>query len=225
MYFSHGATSLKRQAPNEPEGAPPTKRFKRESGHQETVNENKSSQEAFNRPPKESGITPEATHSSKPRTALEKLANRQAKVAKQVKPQAKTNEDREIAWLEYKLGIKGKSSIFEEDGLDGMLPKVVFWSVNDAAMLDLLDGLDDPVGGDSPSDLDGDTVTEDEDEGTSDPVDEDGNTADQYSEGEEWAGISKGGQEQEGGSGCSDSKVPTLVPLVDPSPVQTMSRS
>lgn len=87
-------------------------------------------------------------------------------------------------------------------------------------MLDLLDGLD---GGESPSDLGGDTVTE-EDEPTSDST-EGVNTVDEYSEGEGWAGISKGGQEQEGNSESSESKVPMLVPLVNPLPTQAMSRS
>lgn len=124
-YFSHGAISLKRRATNEPEGAPPKKRVKRESGHQETKNDNKSVQKAPNKPPKFLEMAPEATRSPKPRTALEKLASRHPKVPKLGKPQVEADEDQEIAWLEYKLGIKGKvskSSIFEEDGLHGMLP-------------------------------------------------------------------------------------------------------
>ena len=75
-----------------------------------------------------SEMTPEVVRSSKPRTALEKLASRQAKVAKPVNSQAETDEDREIDWLEHKLGIRGKASktkIFEEDGLDGVSPKVI----------------------------------------------------------------------------------------------------
>jgi hypothetical protein len=92
-------------------------------------------------------------------------------------------------------------------------------------MLDLLDGLDDLIGGEPPSDLGGGSITEDEGEGMSDPVEEEGSTDDGYSQDEEWAGISKGGQEQEGESGLSDNKSPRLVPLVDPSPARTMSRS
>jgi hypothetical protein len=112
---------------DEPEGAPPNKRVKRESSHQEAIKKDKGTQKASKKPPKQSEITPEAARTSKPRTALEKLASRQAKVAKPVKSQAETDEGREIAWLEYKLGIKGGSSrpkIFEEDGLDGMLPEL-----------------------------------------------------------------------------------------------------
>jgi hypothetical protein len=93
-------------------------------------------------------------------------------------------------------------------------------------MLDLLDGLSDLVGGSHPSDLGGDTATEDEDERMSDPVEEEDNTAGGYSQDEEWAGISKGGQEQEGESESerSGGKLPRLVPLVNPSPTRTMSR-
>ena len=73
-------------------------------------------------------MAPELARTSKPRTALERLANRQAKVVEPVQSQAETDEHQEIAWLEYKLGIKGKvfkSSIFKEDGLDGRAPKVI----------------------------------------------------------------------------------------------------
>lgn len=92
------------------------------------MNKNKGAQKASENPPKESEMAPKVARSSKPKTALERLASRQAKVVKSVQSQAETDEDREIAWLEYKLGIGGKapkSSIFEEDGLDGMLPKVM----------------------------------------------------------------------------------------------------
>jgi nucleolar MIF4G domain-containing protein 1 len=123
-YFSHGATSLKRRATNEPEGPPSKKRVKREAGHQETMNVIKSTQKASGKPAKESEMTPKAARSS--RTAFAKLASRQVKLAKSVQSQAETGEDQEIAWLEYKLGIKGnKSKIFEEDGLGGMVPKVM----------------------------------------------------------------------------------------------------
>ena len=125
-YFSHGAISLKRRAVKEPEGAPPKKRVKRESGHQETMKAIKSVQKASSKPAKESEMTPEAARPSKP--PLEKLATRQLKRAKSVNTQTRTDEDREIAWLEYKLGIKGKaprSKIFEEDGLGGMVLKVM----------------------------------------------------------------------------------------------------
>ena len=125
-YFSHGAVSLKRRAVKEPEGAPPMKRVKRESGHQEIMKAVKSVQKASSKPAKESEMTPEAARPSI--TALEKLASRQLKLAKSVNSQARTDEDREIAWLEYKLGIKGKApmlKIFEEDGLGGMVPKVM----------------------------------------------------------------------------------------------------
>lgn len=70
-------------------------------------------------------------------------------------------------------------------------------------MLDLLVGLDDLMGGEPASDLGGDTVTEDEDGRMSDP--EEDNTVDEYSQDEEWGGISKGGQEQESEPGRSDS--------------------
>jgi len=123
-YFSHGVTSLKRRATSELEGAPPKKRVKRESGHQETVNAINSAQKAPGKLAKESEMTPEPARSSK--TALEKLASRQVKLAESVKPPAEANEDREITWLEYKLGIKGEASrskVFEEDGLGGMIPK------------------------------------------------------------------------------------------------------
>lgn len=125
-YFSHGAISLKRRATNEPEGAPPKKRVKRESGHQETNNAIKSVQKAPRKPTKESKMIPESARLS--RTALEKPASRQVKLAKSAKSQAETDGDREIAWLEYKLGIKGKatrSKIFEEHGLGGMVTKVM----------------------------------------------------------------------------------------------------
>jgi len=92
-------------------------------------------------------------------------------------------------------------------------------------MLDLLDGLDglvDSVDSESPSDLDG---AEDEGEHTSGSVEEEDKTDDEYSEDGEWAGISKGGQEHEGGSEHSDSTVPKLVPLVNPLPAKAMSRS
>lgn len=79
------------------------------------------------------------------------------------------------------------------------------------------------MGGEPASDLGGDTVTEDEDEPISDP--EEDNTVDGYSQDEEWGGISKGGQEQESEPGRSDSKSPRPVPLIDPSPARTMSRS
>jgi len=91
-------------------------------------------------------------------------------------------------------------------------------------MLDLLDGLNDLADGKPSSDLDGDNVTEDEDKRLSDPVEEEDNTDDGYSQDEEWAGISKGGQEQEGTSERVDSDLPRLAQLVDPSPAQTMSR-
>ena len=225
-YFSHGAISLKRRATNEPEGGPPKKRVKRESGHKETMKAIKSVQVPSGKPAKESEMTPEAARPSK--TALEKLANRQLKLAKSVNSQARTDEDREIAWLEYKLGIKGntsKSKIFEEDGLGGMVPKCMSWPVNDAYMLDILDGLDDLMGGEPSSNPGEDTATENEAERMSDPVEEEDNTADGYSQDEEWAGISKGGQDQESESECSDSKTPRLVPLVDPSPARTMGGS
>ena len=90
-------------------------------------------------------------------------------------------------------------------------------------MLDILDGLDDLTGGESPSNPGGDT--EDEAERMSDPVEEEDNAADGYSHLKEWAGISKGGHEQESESECSDSKAPKLVPLVDSSPARTMSGS
>jgi len=90
-------------------------------------------------------------------------------------------------------------------------------------VLDFLDGLDDLMGGEPPSNPGGDTESEDEAERVSDPVEEGDDTADGYSRDEEWAGISKGGQEQE--SECSDSQMPKLVPLVDPSPARTMSES
>jgi hypothetical protein len=127
-YFSNanGATSLKRRATNEPEEAPPRKRVKREYGYQEVMGKDRCAQEDPKNPPKKSEMTPEAARPTKPRTALEKLASRQANVEEHVKTQAETDEDREIAWLELKLGIKGKSpksKTFEEDGLDGMLPK------------------------------------------------------------------------------------------------------
>ena len=125
-YFSHGAISLKRRAVKEPEGAPPKKRVKRESGHQETMKAIKSVQKPSRKPAKESEMTPEAGRPSI--TALEKLATRQLKLAKSVNTQVRTDEDREIAWLEHKLGIKGKaprSKIFEEDGLGGMVPEVL----------------------------------------------------------------------------------------------------
>lgn len=94
-------------------------------------------------------------------------------------------------------------------------------------MLDILDGLDDLIGGEPPSNTGGDTGTEDEAERMSDPVEDDDDTADGYSQDEEWAGISRGGQEQESESECSDSKTPKLVPLVlvDPSPARIMSGS
>lgn len=123
-YFSHGAISLKRRATNEPEGAPPKKRVKRESGHHETMKAIKSVQNPSGKPVKESEMTPEAARPSK--TALEKLASRQLKPAKSVNSQPRTDEDREIAWLEYKLRVNGKaprSKIFEEDGLGGMVPR------------------------------------------------------------------------------------------------------
>ena len=125
-YFSHGAISPKRRATNEPEGAPPKKRVKREPGRHETISAIKSVQKASGKPAKKSEMTPEGARPS--RTALEKLASRQVKLAKSVKSQAKTDEDREIAWLEYKLGVKGKASsskIFEEDGLGGMVLKTM----------------------------------------------------------------------------------------------------
>lgn len=80
------------------------------------------------------------------------------------------------------------------------------------------------MGGEPPSNPGEDTGTEDEAERMSDPVEED-DTADGYSQDEKWAGISKGGQEQESESKCSASKTPRLVPLVDPSPARTMSGS
>jgi len=92
-------------------------------------------------------------------------------------------------------------------------------------MLDLLDGLDDLMGGEPSSDLGGGTITEDEHERMSDPVEGEDSTVDEYSGDEEWAGISKGGQEQESESGLSDSKSLKLVPLVDPAPARTISRS
>jgi hypothetical protein len=125
-YFSHRAISLKRRATNEPEEAPPKKRVKRESVHQETVDVIKSVQKPSGNPAKESEMTPESARLS--RTALKKPATRQVKLPKSGKSQAETDGDREIAWLEYKLGIKGKathSKIFEEDGLGGMVPKVM----------------------------------------------------------------------------------------------------
>ena len=125
-YFSQGAILLKRRATNEPEGAPPKKRVKRESGRHENMKAIKSVQNPSERPAKESEMTPVAARP--PKTALEKLASRQLKLAKSVNSQARTDEDREIAWLEYKLGIKGnapKSKIFEEDGLGGMVPKAM----------------------------------------------------------------------------------------------------
>ena len=88
-----------------------------------------------------------------------------------------------------------------------------------------MDGLDDLMGGESPSNPGGDTVTEDEAERMSDPAEEEDNIADGYSRDEEWAGILKGGQEQENESESSDSKMPRPVPLVDPSPARTMSES
>lgn len=127
-YLSYGAISFKRRATNELEGAPPKKKLKRESGHQEAMNENKGTQKASAKLPKESEMAPELARTSKPRTALERLANRQAKVVEPVQSQAVTDEHREIAWLQYKLGIKGKvskSSIFKEDGLDGRALKVI----------------------------------------------------------------------------------------------------
>lgn len=88
-------------------------------------------------------------------------------------------------------------------------------------MLDLLDGLDGLVNGES--DLDGDTATEGEQK--SDSVEAADRTDDEYSEDEEWAGVSKGGQEHEGGSKHSDSTVPKPVPLVVSSPAKGLSRS
>ena len=92
------------------------------------MDENKGTHKTSEKPSKQLEMAPEVARSSKPRTALERLASRQAKVAKSVQPLAKTDEDREIAWLEHKLGIRGKaskSSIFEEDGLGGRLPQVM----------------------------------------------------------------------------------------------------
>jgi hypothetical protein len=96
--------------------------------------------------------------------------------------------------------------------------------VNNAALSDLLDGLDDLVGGGPPSNLDGDAVTGDEDERMSDSVEDDTAGEDSQVE-EEWAGVSNGEQGQEGGSGRSDSDESNLVLLVDPSPTQAISRS
>lgn len=89
-------------------------------------------------------------------------------------------------------------------------------------MLDLLDGLDDLIGGESPSNS---TVTEDEAERTSDSAEEEDNTTDGYFRDEEWAGIPKGGREQENEAECSESNMPRPVPLVEPSPARTMSES
>jgi hypothetical protein len=124
-FFSHRAALLKRRATNELEGAPLKKRFKRDSGHQEVMSGNEDAQGAPEELPKE---LEEVARFPEPRTALERLASRQAKVVKTVRSQAETDEHQEIAWLEHKLGISGKvskSSIFKEDGLEGRLPKVI----------------------------------------------------------------------------------------------------
>lgn len=89
-------------------------------------------------------------------------------------------------------------------------------------MLDLLDGLDGLVHGESPSDAIG---IKDKEEEASDSADEEDRTDHEYPEDEEWAGISKGGKEHEGGSEHSDNTVQKLIRLVDSSPEKAMSRS
>lgn len=89
-------------------------------------------------------------------------------------------------------------------------------------MLDLLDGLDGLVHGESPSDAIG---MKDAEEEASDSADEEDKADHEYPEDEEWAGISKGGKEHEDGSEHSDNTVQKLVRLVDSSPEKAMSRS